>query len=100
MRDPLARLDRERERVRDLRRPILEHVLLRQPVERVVDLDGRKPARIEAEHRVVLEIGGIERPLPLLERVPARPGPELHDALAALPGLASALSGLAAERLA
>jgi hypothetical protein len=39
MRDALTGLDREGERLRHLRRPLLENRLLRQPIKRVVDLD-------------------------------------------------------------
>jgi hypothetical protein len=42
MRDALARLDREGERLGHLRRPLFQHVRLREAVEGVVDLDGRK----------------------------------------------------------
>ncbi len=95
VRDALARLDREREGLRHLRRPLLEHALLRQPVERVVDLDGGKPARVVAKPAVLLEVGGIERALPLLERVPARAGEQLHDTLTAAPPSPPVLARLA-----
>src|SRR5258708_4517439 len=79
MRDALARLQGESERLRDLRRPVAQHVLPRQPVERVIDLDRREFAGVIAQESVVLQISRIELSLPLLERVAARPGQNLHD---------------------
>src|SRR5688500_16765768 len=81
MRDALTRLDREGERLRHLRRPVDQHVRLREAVERVVDLDGGKLPRVVAEHPVVLQVGGIEVALPLLDRVSARPREQLHETL-------------------
>src|SRR6185437_2205527 len=98
VRDPLARLDRERERVRHLRRPFPQHVLLRQPIERVVDLDARKLPRVEAEHPIVLQILRVERALPFLERVPARPRDHPHDTfLPFFDGFSDASAGAAAR---
>src|SRR5437764_14967088 len=79
MRDALTGLDREAERLRHLRRPVEQHVLLREPIERVVDLHRRKLPGVVAEHRVVLQVGGIEAALPLLERVAARAREDLHE---------------------
>src|SRR3982074_3634892 len=81
MRDALARLQCESKRVRNLRRPLPQHILPRQPVERVVDLDRREFAGVVAQESVVLEISRVELSLPLLERVAARPAQNLHDAL-------------------
>src|SRR5688500_5234122 len=81
VRNALARLDRERERLGHLCCPIAQHVLLRQPVERVVDLDRRKFAGVKAQHPVVLQLLRVERSLPLLERVAARSSEQLHDAM-------------------
>src|SRR5262249_10575844 len=83
VRDALARLDREGERVRHLRRPSLEDAFLRKAIKRVVDLDRREATRVKAEHPVVFEVGGIERAFPLLEREAARARVNLHDALVA-----------------
>src|SRR4029453_15987997 len=71
----------EREGLGHLRGPILEHVLLRQPIEGVVDLDRRVLARVVPEHRVVLQVLGVERALPFLEGKPARTHQNAHDAL-------------------
>ena len=79
MRYALARLDRERERLRHLRRPVQQHVLPGQPVERVVDFDGRKSRGVVSEHPCVLDVRGVKRALPLLERVAARSGEKAHD---------------------
>src|SRR5690606_21645638 len=101
MRDALARLDRERKGIRHLRRPLEQHVLRGQAVEGGVDLDRGKLAGVEAEHGVVLEIVGVERPLPLLERVPARAGKQPHDALRPFfCGLAGSSAAGAVARLA
>src|SRR5450759_1909294 len=81
MRDSLARLEREGERLRHLRRPFAQHVLLWQSIEGVVDLHRIEFAGVVAEHCVVFQILRIERALPLLERVAARPSENLHDAL-------------------
>src|SRR5512133_4062691 len=69
-------------------------MLFRQPIERVVDLDRRKLARVVAEHRVVFEITRVERSLPFFERVATRARVKLHDTLA------TASLGLLAARLA
>src|ERR1041385_5469518 len=66
------------------RPPVEQEVRARQPIERVVDLDGRKSPGVVAEHRVVPEIGRVERPFPLLEGEAARAGHQPHDALAFL----------------
>src|SRR5205823_11646128 len=81
MGDALARLQRERECLRNLRRPLAQHILPRQTVERVVDLDRRKFAGVVAKHPVVFQILRIEIPLPLLKGVAARSGEDLHDTL-------------------
>ena len=81
MRDAHARLDRERELLRHLRRPLLQYRLLRQPVKGVVDLDRRKLARVVAQPRVVSDRVGIEDALPLLERVAARAREQPHDTM-------------------
>src|SRR5687767_14041169 len=80
MRDFLARLERERELLRHLRRPLRQDVLLRQPVKGVVDLERRKLRSVKAEQLVGLKLCGIEGSLPLLERVAARPRQNLHEA--------------------
>src|SRR5688500_14853216 len=77
----LARLDGEGEGLRHLRGPVPQHVLLRQPVERVVDLDRRILGRVVAEPVVVLQVLGIERAFPLLEGVAARPREQPHDTM-------------------
>src|SRR6185503_10568963 len=77
--DAHARLDGERELLGHLRRPFTQHVLLRQAVERVVDLDRGIAARVVAEPRVIGQVGRIENALPLLERKAAGPGEEPHD---------------------
>src|SRR4029079_4178758 len=77
--DSLARLDRKRERLRNLSRPFCEHVFLRKRIERVVDLDRRKLARVKAEHSVVFQVLRIERAFPLFEREPARSRVQLHE---------------------
>src|SRR5450830_183684 len=81
MRDSLARLEREGELLRHLRRPFAQHVLLRQSIKGVVDLHRRKLAGVVAEESVFLEISGVEVSLPLLERVAAGPSENLHDTM-------------------
>ena len=81
MRDAHARLDGERELLRHLCGPIVQHLLLGQAIERVVDLDRRKIARVITEPRVVTEVRRIKCSLPLLERVAARAREQPHDTL-------------------
>src|SRR5688572_8429526 len=81
MRDALARLERKRERLWHLRCPFAQHVLLRQSIEGVVDLDRWKLAGVECQHSVVFQLLRIKRAFPLLESVPTRPCEELHDTI-------------------
>src|SRR5258706_14347300 len=81
MRDTLARLEGESEILGHLRCPFTEDVFPRQAVESVVDLHHRELARVVAEESVVLEISRVEVSHPLLERIAAGPGEELHDSL-------------------
>src|SRR5438105_3139970 len=96
MGDALARLQSKREVFRNLGCPLAQHVFPGQPVEGVVDFDRRKFAGIVAKHAVVLQIRRVEIPLPLLERVAARSGENLHEALR----LAFTFSGFSFSRLA
>src|SRR5258706_15028119 len=81
MRDTLARLEGESEILGHLSCQFREDVFPRQAVEGVVYLYRRKLAGVVAEKSVVLEISRVEVSLPLLERVAAGPGENLHDAL-------------------
>src|SRR6185436_4576016 len=82
MRDAPAGLDREAERLGHLGRPVEQRLLLRQLVERVVDLDRRELAGVEAEHVRVLQLLGVETPFPLLEREAARSRQNFHTSKA------------------
>src|SRR4029077_10528404 len=88
---------REGERLRDLRRPPLQHAFPRQAVEGVVDLHRRKPAPVKREHSVVFQVARIERSLPLLERVAARAGLEVHDTFCACSGFVAVRLTLSAS---
>src|SRR4051812_8854829 len=81
MRDAHARLDRERELLRHPRGPVLQHRLLGQPVERVVDLDRRELPCVVPQPRVVPKVRRVEHPLPFLERVPARSREQPHETM-------------------
>src|SRR6266704_3084097 len=81
MRNALARLQRKGESLGHLRRPLTQHVLLRQSIERVVDLYSRELRRVVAQESVVLEISRVEVSLPLLERVAAGPCQDLHETM-------------------
>src|SRR5678815_4306533 len=94
MRDTLARLDREGERLGNLARPRLQNAFLRKAIERVVDLHRRETRRVKTEHRVVFELRRVERALPFLEGEAARSRVQLHEALT------TASLGLVAVRLA
>ena len=50
MRDPLRRLQRQFEALGRRLAPPVENLLVRRAVERVVDLDGRKPLRVVRQH--------------------------------------------------
>src|SRR5206468_9949793 len=71
MRDPLRRFQNERERIRDLLRPLRQHLLLGHAIERVVDLYGVEAAGVELQHFVRRKIFRIKASLPLLVTVAA-----------------------------
>src|SRR5207237_7290440 len=81
VRDALARLQRKRESLRHLRRPLAQHVLLRQAVERIVDFYGIELLRVVAEHCVVFQFLRVERAFPLFEGVAAGPCQDLHETM-------------------
>src|SRR3970040_646433 len=72
------RLDGEAKTFRHLRSPAFEHARFRHAIERVVDLDARKPRAVEREHLVGRQLLRIERPFPLLERKDAGAPVEIH----------------------
>ena len=76
--DPARGLKHEREVVGDLAHPALEQLPGRHAVERVVDLDRLEALGVEAEHVRFLQVLGVERALPFLVAVSARPHEDLH----------------------
>src|SRR5439155_12818940 len=78
VRDALGGLQDEDESIRGLRRPAGQQVAVRHPVEGVVDLDGGEALGVEAQHLRLLHLLRIERALPLLVAVAARPDQNPH----------------------
>ncbi len=72
VRDLLRGLEDKREVLWSVRRPLLEQLRLRHPVEGVVDLHRLETLGVVGEHPFVLELLGIEGPLPLLVGETAR----------------------------
>src|SRR6185295_9669386 len=63
-------------RRRRLRRPAAHQLLVRHPVKRVVDLDGREPRRVVGQHLRRREIRRIEGALPLRVVITRGPNPD------------------------
>jgi len=78
VRDLLRCLQDEGEILRHLLGPLEDEFFGRHAVEGVVDLNGLETARVERKEAGRLEVGGIERALPLLVRVAARPYSHFH----------------------
>ncbi len=75
VRDSLAGLQDEGEVVRDFTPPLLEHLDLRDAVERVVDLHAVEPRAVVGQHARLGQVFGVEGPLPLLVGEAARSRP-------------------------
>src|SRR5689334_1518837 len=78
VRDPAGGFEHEAEPGGHLVGPLEQHVFPGDAVERVVDLDRREPAGVEAQHVVRRQVGGVEAALPFLVGPAAGPDVKLH----------------------